>query len=308
MTGRRDALTEVAREQARGLLAEAVEEAKKLARAELVDKLRQAIVDEATAATAVASPTVELGSRDEDAERCLYAYAIADSADLDFTGLNGAGEALRCIDSDGLALVVADMAVSDLTDLPTDEITEDGALAQLARTHDEVVRVVAGQATVLPLRLGTAVADEDAARELLRRRGTGARQQLAELRGRREWGVQFMPDETEPAPPPQPAAESGTAYLAARRAALDAADRRNRDRSAAIDQAHEQLNAASSASVRRAANAHVLADLAYLVATSDEAAFQAELEQLAQPLATAGVSARVTGPWPPYSFVRSEGD
>ena len=339
MTDRPDAVTALAREHARGLLAEAAEEARALARADLVGTLRRAIVDEAmrhtspsppaetkpgqagttptetdpTPATGPATPAEAPAATTDDAqpERCLYAYAIADRADLDFAELNGSGDSLRCIDSDGLALVVAEMDVTELAGLQTDEITEDGPLARLARTHDEVVRVAAGQATVLPLRLGTAVADDEAARELLRSRGDTARRQLDELRGRREWGVQFLSNDTQPTTPePVQSAEppSGTAYLTQRRAALEAEERYRRDRTAAIEQAHDQLSATSSASVRRSTNAGALADMAYLIAAADEAAFQAQLEQLAQPLSHAGVSVRVTGPWPPYSFVSSEED
>ncbi|WP_051310052.1 GvpL/GvpF family gas vesicle protein [Thermocrispum agreste] len=343
-------LTRLAREHARGLLTEAAEEARELARADLVDQLRRAIVAEALRAAAAApgehpantapgvaavdDPAVDRTSQPDRSpghepapangarpaaglERCLYAYAITDRADLDFAELDGTGDGLRCIGSEGLALVVSDMAVSDLADLPTDEITEDGPLARLARKHDDVVRVAAGQATVLPLRLGTAVADDDAARELLHSRGESAREQLAELRGRREWGVQFLPDDQakgvpDSTPTPSPAAArtggspSGTAYLTQRREALAAEERRRRDRTVAIDRAHDRLSARSSASVRRSANAGVLADVAYLVAADDEAAFQAELGHLAHPLSASGVAVRLTGPWPPYSFVSSE--
>ncbi|MGH3728918.1 MAG: GvpL/GvpF family gas vesicle protein [Micromonosporaceae bacterium] len=277
--------------------------------------------------------------------RGLYAYAITTDGRLDLDGVPSIDDgSLRVIGHAGIGLVVSDVALSTLDTIETDDLAEDGQLAGLVRTHDAVIRAVAEQAPVLPLRFGTVITDRGAAVRLLQQRHDDARQLLSHVAGHREFGVRLRltappaatPDQPEPATTPshpappattpsqppaatpdQPEAaapeqqeaarSSGTAYLARRREERDERERATRRRNELVAATHDALASyAKDAVLRTSRTAGTVSDAAYLVAPVGEPEFFAETERQAELLRPENVALERTGPWPPYSFVRGD--
>jgi hypothetical protein len=311
------------------VLDEAVEQAVQQARDELAERLANAIVDRALAAEAATAEqpvpppaeTTPEPAPTEPAEpahsdgTALYAFAIIPARPVDLAGLTGIdGEApLRIVSHGELGLVVSQMPLGLMDDVSEDDLSETSTLATLARRHDEVVRSVFEHGPVLPLRFGTVVPDEEAARRLLEQQASGARRRLAHLDTHREWGVRLTPDEAAVA---QPVADevdrdrarrhemTGTSYLASRREALQESQRAEQRTAALATRVQEALgeHAVDVAHRGGAAGSGLLADVAYLVPTANEDVFLATAERLSDEVAREGLALAVTGPWPPYSF------
>lgn len=233
--------------------------------------------------------------------RGLCAYAI--TRDHLLSGPPG----VHLVTHRGLGVVVAEVDLAPFAGLDKDpsnwtrEPDENDPLVLLARRHDIVVRTVFEHEPVLPLRFGTILRDEPAAARLLAGHHDEADALLDRVDGHREWGVRARlcpPDK-----PAEPTTEgmSGTAYLAMRRDRLAAAARTRRDGSSAAAALHEALAQHATEAVSRTRTSAVpLLDAAYLVPSQAEPAFHAETEGHEE------LAVEVTGPWPPYSFVRLE--
>jgi Gas vesicle synthesis protein GvpL/GvpF len=210
----------------------------------------------------------------------IYLYAIAEELDglPEVLGVDGAplvhGRAA------GLDLVVSEHAGREL------DASEEAVLA-----HAHVVEaLVERSAALLPARFGRGFRDEDALREAIDGRAASLREALAQVRGCVEVGVRVLAP--EPAPPP--AAGSGRAYMEARLARTEEAERLARE-------LHEPLAALARAATRTVgATPRLLLSGAYLVEPGSLVAFGRRVAELetAHPELTF-VS---TGPWPPYSF------
>jgi hypothetical protein len=82
-------------------------------------------------------------------------------------------------------------------------------------------------------------------------------------------------------------------------------DRRRREEEA-LDAVHAALAVHSVDSLRRRAPVPELPlDVAYLVPDTRAAEFTAKATALTGTLAGQGLTLQVTGPWPPYTFVRA---
>jgi hypothetical protein len=235
--------------------------------------------------------------------RGLCAYAITREHVLDPAGPHG----IALVGHGGLALVVAEVDLAPFAELEANpeqwakEPNEEDPLVMLARRHDVVVRAVFEHHPVLPLRFGTILWDERAAVRLLTDHHDEAREWLARVDGHREWGVRARL--THPGKPAEAPTDgmSGTDYLAMRRDRLAAAARTRRDGSAAATALHEALARHAAETVARARKVGTpLLDNAYLVPTGAEPDFYAETTRFGE------LAVEVTGPWPPYSFVRLE--
>ncbi len=168
--------------------------------------------------------------------------------------------------------------------------------------HERVVERLMADRTVLPLRFGSTVSDEDAVRRLLREREAAFVAMLERLRGRVELGirvVQIAPVAAhaavavEAGPPP-----TGRDYLLAKLQN----GRRVVDLSSGIDSPLSRLAVATRQQALRATD-EVLRG-AYLVERPAVAHFRVAVERLQR--AHTELAILCTGPWPPYSFVNGE--
>jgi hypothetical protein len=182
------------------------------------------------------------------------------------------------------------------------------------REHDGVVRAALRTATPLPLRFGTAFADEAALRAVLAERAAELLASLERVRGRVEMGAVLGWDTAATRehvlarrPDLRPVAEkpaTGRAYLEARRRehGLEAALKEE------ADALLERVSCAVTAALPEAVEARatlprpeVAGTLAHLVGRGDVSAYRDAVRRIAGELPEAEV--RVSGPWAPYSFV-----
>lgn len=305
----RDALTRMAREA----LPEVLPAALARAREDAVARLSALLADEIVAQALATHPSPQpVRLHENRVARTLYAYAITRTGLAlpdDVAALTG-GEAVRLISDGDLALLVSPLDPEQL-EIDEDDLSESGRLATLARGHDAVVRAAATAGPVLPLRFGTAVPDDDAARRLLRTHADAARRQLDRIGDTREWGVRLVRPVAEPAlagPAPAPPAHrqdiSGREYLARRRQALDEHERAGQDAAEAVERLEKALAPHVTETLRRGGNAgsSLLLDVACLVAPDRETGFAAAVAHLAEELRPQHLDVELTGPWPPYSF------
>jgi hypothetical protein len=189
---------------------------------------------------------------------------------------------------------------------------------------------------VLPLRFGTVLPDRSRAERLLRGSAADLAGELDRVRDHREWGLRVVPREQDekaagtqdepvsrapardggfepsaraPAPgttEPTGTApgETGTSYLSARRDELRRAALREERLTGLTNRVHDELAMLATEAVTRSGRPGPgRLNAAYLVARAKEDDFLDAAEAAVRTLAEAGCEARVTGPWPPYSFV-----
>ncbi|MGY1777376.1 GvpL/GvpF family gas vesicle protein [Geodermatophilus sp. SYSU D00804] len=328
-----DRLTRVARELGPDVLADAVVRGRELAVERLAGLVADALVAEVLAGRAAgAAPAPAPAARPEPAAppepapppvppprtdaaplpgEVLYAFALA-PADLpvpaDPPGAPHGGRPLELVTDGDLGLLVRRVPRADL-EVDPDDLSEGGRLALLARGHDAVVRAAVAAGPVLPLRLGTAVPDETAARRLLAEHAAVAREQLTRIGDAREWGVRLVrpaggEEAADGGSRPDREELTGTAYLARRRQALREREEAARDAARAADRLEQALDPHVRECLHRGAApaSGLLLDLACLVVPDAEEAFLAAVGDLRTELEDDGLALEVSGPWPPYSF------
>ncbi|HEX8859194.1 MAG TPA: GvpL/GvpF family gas vesicle protein [Actinomycetes bacterium] len=251
-----------------------------------------------------------------------YVYAITRRpAPERLRGMRGvSGEPVRTIEHGGLSAIVGSVDPRRFSDEPARGGEEElRALEGLLRAHHRVVQALAGDTTVLPLRLGTVYRGDERVEALLEERRAEFEATLERIAGRTEWGVKLLVDpavfDAEPEdrePDAGPAAGAGTRYLLRRRAEERSRQRR-RDRAAALaDQVHAALDAVAAASRRHAPQDARLSghrgwmplNGAYLVDQGRDRELLAVVRRFDDP--ERGIRLELTGPWAPYSFAEEE--
>ena len=216
----------------------------------------------------------------------LYLYAITESRRVPAApGLRGAP--LKLVGDAGLYAVASEH----------DELRVEPNEADLW-AHEAIVEDLMSDGSVLPMRFGSAVADEKALRGFLEERRRSLEQALERVRGAVELSVRVA---VASEPDTQAAAEepgSGTAYL------LDRL-KQQRHQTAMTARVHQPLVPLSRASTSWSGEPRRrLWKAAYLVGIEDIEAFTQQVDMLDAELGAASVLC--TGPWPPYSFSSEE--
>lgn len=191
-------------------------------------------------------------------------------------------------------------------------------VGQTAMAHETVVEHFARKAghVVIPMKLFTMFSNRERAISEIRARRSSIDDAVRRIADAEEWGIRVMrtggaerPD-TSARAAVSPGRGSGTAFLAAKKQARDAA----RDaKVAAVEsatQAYQRLSSlARESRVRRdtpgSAATPPLLDAAFLVPSGKRAAFKAAAQREAARCAGAGAHMTVSGPWPAYNFVES---
>ena len=209
----------------------------------------------------------------------IYVYAITDRP-----GTPLPRPALREAVRDDLAVVFsADAPAAD----PTAEALWD---------HEDVVEALMRSRTVLPMRFGTRLRDEEAAVALMSDRRPEFARRIEGVRGRVELGVRVSGRSPASVADDRPA--TGTEYLTRRLGA-----RRERDQVAAA--VHEPLARLADRSSRsRSARSGEVLTASYLLPDDRVSVFAHEVKQLQERHPELALTC--TGPWPPYSFVEEE--
>jgi hypothetical protein len=252
----------------------------------------------------------------------LYCYAITRGlVGEHLDGLTGIGERpLWLVEHEGLAGVVSEVGLDEFGEDGLRSNLEDlGWLESVAVAHDRATREIAAQAPTAPLRLATVFLGEGSLRARLGEWHATASAALDRIDGREEWSVKAYADpaaRTSPEPgTEQPEVDepgAGRAYLMRRRAATRQQEVRAQEDAEIADRMHAELESASVAGRRLAAQdrrltGHVgemVLNGAYLVDRQRAADFRDVAEGMAD--RHAHVRVEVAGPWPPYSFASLE--
>jgi hypothetical protein len=188
-------------------------------------------------------------------------------------------------------------------------------VAQIAMAHEHVVEHFARQrgSTAVPMKLFTMFSSPDRALEETRSRSREIAAIVKRIAGCEEWGVRIT---RRPARATGPAAraaraESGAAFLSAKKKTRDTARDALRAAAEAAQAAYDALAAIAREARRRddapqGAAAPPLLDAAFLVPAGHRARFKAATKRLAAGSAAAGAELTITGPWPAYNFIQPE--
>ncbi len=181
------------------------------------------------------------------------------------------------------------------------DLADDTIAAVLA--HDRLLSGYLSDGPVLPVRFGTAFSSAAAvAAELAADAGTAA-MQLAGLAGSAEYGlVVEAPAELPPEQPPE--ASGGRAFLIQRRNQREAARLRTERRHAALDRLAASAARLARRSAAQSPRPPRLMQLALLMDPAAEAELRAILEDWQA--GPHGLPARLDGPFPAYSFCRTQ--
>jgi hypothetical protein len=186
-------------------------------------------------------------------------------------------------------------------------------VTDLAVAHESVVEFFAHQsgATVIPMKLFTMFSSEKRAISEARSRLPDIESVVTRIAGCEEWGVRitYRPTGAESASPGrQPRASSGTAFLKAKKAARDSAQRSKSIAVEEAERAYTTLAAIAREARRRqdtptGATSPPLLDAAFLVPAPGRTRFKAAVKKLAAACID-GTEVTLTGPWPSYNFIQ----
>jgi Gas vesicle synthesis protein GvpL/GvpF len=337
----REAIEAVAGERAPGLVAEARAEAESRVRASLTAAFEAALLqraggalrpgatpaarrrrDERTPAPRAPRPP-ERSSRDE-LGYYVYGVARAEEAEItdDLEGVDPRHSAML-IEHRGLAAIASRVALSEFGEEPLHENLNDVEwLEAKARAHERVLDHVLSHGPVVPMRLCTIYRGEAHVRDVLEREHDVFTDALSRLDGKTEWGVKLIaePEALERAADADAAGDeptsgelsAGAAYMrekgrAARR--RDVADRIAENWS---EKVHDRVAAhAVEALLNPLQNPEVsghtgdmLLNGVYLVDDRAADEFHAAVGELASEYEPLGARVEISGPWPPYNFVK----
>jgi hypothetical protein len=178
-------------------------------------------------------------------------------------------------------------------------------LANAGVRHQQVVAALAEQTDVLPARFGTVFLLRESLLADLKRRKRSIAAALKKVSGTEEWGVKVFSTPEAVAAPTD--IRSGRDYLQKKAAVLQQKAETKRD--AEIGKLVAALKKASVEWLEPAKKSGGQRNLqwqgSFLVRRTGRAKFNAVLKQFASKWSSKTIEC--TGPWPPYSFVSSDG-
>ena len=246
---------------------------------------------------------------------CVVRAARKPAATAAPEGLPGAGRPDVVPVAASLWLITATVPLDVYGAEPLESVLSDlDQVGRIGLAHEAVVEHFARRPglTVVPMKLFTmfstrarAVVDIAAHRRTLETA-------MKRIAGKEEWGVRVTAE--KPAARRATTARgatSGTAFLSAKRKARDDVQNAKASAAQAAVAAFERLHAVARDARRRhdapAAITPPLLDAAFLVRAKDRDRFTAVAREQADACALAGAQLVLTGPWPAYNFIQTDG-
>lgn len=231
-------------------------------------------------------------------------------------GLAGAGP-VRLIEQSSAGgrlkkwLVVADVPLDRYGEAAINARLSDlDWISRVALAHEAVVESFIETAAVVPMKLFTIFTDDARAVEQLDAQSDRIDGVVKHVRGRIELGVRVTLVRQRTHARPMKRAASGSAYLAGKKAQRDRAAELTVNAQAVVAELYDDLSRLAADAVRRAASeipvqdGPLLLDAAFLVPRTRATRFRSTVARRAKNLSRDGYRVTLTGPWPPYSFVR----
>jgi len=247
-----------------------------------------------------------------------YVYCVVAAARRPAVTRNrGVAGTVRLIEQGRAAALKKWLVVSDV---PLDRFGEAAINAKLsdlewvsraAVAHEAVVESFSNAAAVVPMKLFTIFKDDDRATANFRAQGEVVDAAIKRVRDRIELGVRVTLDGARAQAPPPRRASTGAAYLAGKKSQRDRAVELARNAREVVAELYDQLSTVASDAMRRPASelpikgGPLLLDAAFLVPRTATVRFRKVVEGRAKELEPDGYRIALTGPWPPYSFVRN---
>jgi hypothetical protein len=220
-----------------------------------------------------------------------HAIAAAPPATLSHEGLRG--RPLAWSEAGGLGLWSTEWA-------PDIKLERPDALEH----HRLVERICAAQ-PCLPVRFGTAFASSDEARASLDKRAAALRAALTRVAGKSELALTLLWRDLSAPQAIESVAGPGRQYMEARRAEFAAREGRRARAESLVERVITELAIERQLVWHETCTSdNVAVSLAVLVPTERARERKAELEQVAAGFAD--VVPVVNGPWPPYTFARTD--
>jgi hypothetical protein len=209
----------------------------------------------------------------------VLAYCLAEQqTQIDSLGTGVEGAPVRWIDVGGLRCFVSDFAAQ----MPYAPVPE------MVKAFNQVLQRIFAQAVIIPFRFPTIVESEDSFRQFVESRAAEYRDALKRLRNKVQMDVRISFKVADNMKSPS---QSGKGYLEGRRERYQKAQSvMNEFRRVSTSLAEGWIQRDTSSGIRGFA----------LVDRSSLAVF---LEKIGTVVTPAGISARLTGPWPPSEFV-----
>jgi gas vesicle protein GvpL/GvpF len=180
-----------------------------------------------------------------------------------------------------------------------------------AMAHERVIESFLSARALLPMQLFTLFTSDDRVVQHVRSDGARIRRILKRVENNVEWGLRLTFDEkaTRARISKRPVT-SGMEFLARKRDVLDINRTRLQAAKVSANRVYKSMSRLATAAQRRtsleraAPGSRLLLDAAYLVPTTNSRAFRSAARQQTSDLRGGGITVSLTGPWPPYNFIR----
>jgi hypothetical protein len=212
------------------------------------------------------------------------------------------------------SLVASDVPLARYGDAALEQgIADLEWVSRVALAHERVIEAFLAVDAVLPMKLFTIFATDERAVAHVAAAATELDLLARRVTRRQEWGIRVVLAKQPTgrmSPPPAASARSGAAYLQHKKAVKDEAAKRAGQARAVAAELFESLAAHATEARKRsnreiaAAGGSLLLDAALLVPRSGSSRFRAAAARHARALSSEGYTVALTGPWPPYSFMR----
>lgn len=178
--------------------------------------------------------------------------------------------------------------------------------------HESVVEHFLSSSALLPMQLFTLFTSDERAVESVTSDRRRVARILSRIEGQVEWGLRLTFDEKKAGGAGKAGRAGkarGASYLERKRDLLNVHRVQLNEARGAAGRLYRALGRKATRSQRRTATeraapgSRLLLDAAFLVPARNATSFRAELRRQARALARSGVSASLTGPWPPYNFI-----
>lgn len=240
-------------------------------------------------------------------DQVLYCYGFTETVPgqkVSAEGIDGFSsvEAIAC---EGFICWTSRVSRAEYADRLPENMENLEWLAAASVRHQRVVGDIAAKCSILPTRFGTVFLTEKSLASHVRKHKRSLRAAFRRIAGTDEWGVKVF---AVGAPAPAVEARSGTEYLRRKASALGSASRRELDaevRSFADALARVAMDTAPAGKVS-SGQRDLEWQASFLLRRSQQKQWRAVLDRFA---ARWQNTRRIecTGPWPPYSFVSSNG-